>query len=158
GLFEKIVLRHWEQLLFFGESFTRELHIAPYRYKMIRGIDFYKFCFEKISEFANVTVRFDNVDHVFSSDVTTGVIVHGEAIHSDFVFNSILFKKPELHEKQYWLLQHFRGWIIETEEAVFDPELATLMDFRIEQKEGTEFCYVLPLTNRKALVEYTVFS
>jgi lycopene beta-cyclase len=158
GLFEKIVHRQWERLLFFGENFSRELRIAPYRYKMIRGIDFYNFCFENIRKSSNVTIRLDPVDHVFSSELTTGIIVNGEAIHSEFVFNSILFKKPELHEKQYWLLQHFRGWIIETQEDRFDPELATLMDFRIGQNQGTEFCYVLPFTNRIALVEYTVFS
>src|SRR6476469_9656143 len=112
GLFEKIVYRQWEKLLFFGENFSRELAIAPYRYKMIRGIDFYNFCLEKISQSPNFTIRLDKVDHVFSSERTTGIMVNGEAVHSEFVFNSILFKKPQLHEKHYWLLQHFRGWLI----------------------------------------------
>jgi lycopene beta-cyclase len=97
------------------------------------------------------------VDSVFS-DNETGVISNGKTIYSEFVFNSILFTKPELSKKEYWLLQHFKGWMIETKEACFNAESATLMDFRIDQKDETAFCYVLPLTENKALVEYTLFS
>ena len=41
---------------------------------------------------------------------------------------------------------------------MFDPAVATLMDFRIEQAGGTRFVYVLPLDARRALVEFTIFS
>lgn len=125
---------------------------------MIRGIDFYDFCLEEINRQPNFTVRFDKVEHVFSSDITTGIMLNGNAIHAEYIFNSILFQKPQLSENEYWLLQHFKGWIIETENNVFQPEVATLMDFRIDQQWGTAFCYVLPFTKNRALVEYTVFS
>jgi lycopene beta-cyclase len=32
------------------------------------------------------------------------------------------------------------------------------MDFRVSQQWGTAFCYVLPLSSTRALVEYTLFS
>ena len=32
------------------------------------------------------------------------------------------------------------------------------MDFNVEQQKATAFMYVLPITKKKALVEYTVFS
>ena len=60
--------------------------------------------------------------------------------------------------RQYWLLQHFKGWYIETKQACFQPDSATLMDFRAEQNRGTAFFYVLPFSATKALVEYTLFS
>jgi lycopene beta-cyclase len=85
-------------------------------------------------------------------------MVEGVPIHSSYVFNSILFDKPVLSPKQFWLLQHFKGWMIETSEEVFDPLSATLMDFRTGQDHGTAFCYVLPFSSTRALVEYTVFS
>jgi lycopene beta-cyclase len=50
------------------------------------------------------------------------------------------------------------GWFIDTNENVFDPSLATLMDFRTDQSIGTSFFYVLPFTPTKALVEHTLFS
>ena len=79
-------------------------------------------------------------------------------IASEFVFNSILFNKPQLSAKQYWLLQHFKGWLIKTERPAFDPAIGTLMDFRTSQAEGATFFYVLPFSTTEALVEYTLFS
>lgn len=54
------------------------------------------------------------------------------------------------------LLQHFLGWEIRTERPVFDPGVATLMDF----VDGNEvhFFYVLPFDETHALVEDTWFS
>jgi lycopene beta-cyclase len=158
GLFEPIVYLQWQKLLFYGEKFAEELNIAPYHYKMIRGIDFYNHCLDCIGRQPNFEIRFEKVDHVFSSDLATGVMVKGAAIYCHYVFNSILFEKPELSEKQYWLWQHFKGMIVETEAGAFDPDVATLMDFRTSQKWGTAFCYVLPFSSAKALIEYTIFS
>jgi len=56
------------------------------------------------------------------------------------------------------LLQHFRGWRIRTSRAIFDTEVATMMDFRVDQSHGVCFVYVLPYANNEALVECTVFS
>lgn len=55
-------------------------------------------------------------------------------------------------------LQHFEGWEIEADRPVFDPGLATLMDFAGSQEHGIHFFYVLPLSERTALVEATWFG
>jgi len=56
------------------------------------------------------------------------------------------------------LLQHFRGWRIRTSTAMFDADVATMMDFRVDQSDGVCFVYVLPYSDNEALVECTVFS
>jgi lycopene beta-cyclase len=56
------------------------------------------------------------------------------------------------------LLQHFKGWFIQTAAPAFDMARATLMDFRVHQRHGTSFVYVLPISDTKALVEYTLFT
>jgi lycopene beta-cyclase len=81
-----------------------------------------------------------------------------EKYSATYIFNSILFDKPVLKKKEYYLLQHFKGWMIETEKPVFNPGEATLMDFRTDQQHGTTFVYVMPFSETKALVEYTLFS
>jgi lycopene beta-cyclase len=53
---------------------------------------------------------------------------------------------------------HFRGWEVETPNSAFDPETMTFLDFRTPQEGELRFFYVLPFTERRALVEYTVFS
>lgn len=157
GLFEDIVCKKWERLWFYGSNFSKELQIAPYWYKMIRGIDFYEYCFGAIRQQNNFEIVFKNVEEVFSGR-QTGVVVNGKRIFADYVFNSVLFKKPVIGKNEYWLLQHFKGWIIEAGQHVFNENIATLMDFRTQQDFGTSFCYVLPFNSKQALVEYTVFS
>jgi lycopene beta-cyclase len=56
------------------------------------------------------------------------------------------------------LRQHFGGWEVRTERPVFDPHVATLMDFATDQHDGTAFFYVLPDAPDRALVEHTMFS
>jgi lycopene beta-cyclase len=59
---------------------------------------------------------------------------------------------------KHYLWQHFKGWTIRTGEDCFATNIATLMDFRIDQEQGPGFVYLLPLTPGRALVEYTLFS
>lgn len=56
------------------------------------------------------------------------------------------------------LLQHFRGWRIQTHHPMFSIDVATMMDFRVDQGDGVCFVYVLPYSEQEALVECTVFS
>jgi len=157
GLFESIICKQWSKFWFYGENFSKEIDINPYQYKMIKGIDFYEYCLSTIQQHKNFEIFFEKVDSIFS-DEQTGVVVNGERIFADYVFNSILFEKPVLEKNDLWLLQHFKGWIIETGENAFDENTSTLMDFRIDQKLGTAFCYVLPFSSKQALIEYTLFS
>lgn len=60
--------------------------------------------------------------------------------------------------KSNFVWQHFKGWIIKTEEPTFDPNLATFMDFRVTQDGETRFFYVMPKDEHSALVEIAIFS
>jgi lycopene beta-cyclase len=50
------------------------------------------------------------------------------------------------------------GWFVSTQNPIFNPEMATFMDFTVAQKGNTRFMYVLPTSATTALVEYTLFS
>ena len=39
GFFDPIVHKRWDKVWFHGEGFSKQFNIAPYQYKMIRGID-----------------------------------------------------------------------------------------------------------------------
>ena len=75
------------------------------------------------------------------------------------IFNSCVSVDEIKTKTSYpFLLQHFLGWTIETKESSFNEKKATIMDFSIDQKDQTRFFYVLPISNKKALIEFTVFS
>ena len=56
------------------------------------------------------------------------------------------------------LRQHFLGWEITTKEPIKDPDMATLMDFRVDQSRGLHFIYALPFSDHHLLIESTLIS
>ena len=158
GLFEPIVHHSWQQVHFYSTWYSGLLNLHPYTYKMIRGIDFYNYVLNAASSKNNITFITGHVQAVANDVSTARVIVDGESYRATYVFNSIIFNKPSVPNRKYYLLQHFKGWMIETAAPVFEDGKATLMDFRVSQRHGTTFVYVLPLSSNKALIEYTLFT
>ena len=95
--------------------------------------------------------------------------VRAEAIEQD---NGVVIRLPDGPVKagvafdtrpapamgRHGLTQLFVGQEIETEFAVFDPDVALLMDFSVTQAGATHFMYVLPTSTRRAMVEDTWFA
>lgn len=159
GTFESIVHHQWKQVDFLSENFAKTLEISPYSYKMIRGIDFYQYVQTFCSTFNNV--HFLHTDILSLENSTEGGVVQteGGSFQAQWVFSSIRAEDEKKKAENYhYLLQHFKGWVIKTPYTFFDPEKATLMDFRIEQEGDCRFMYVLPTGTHTALVEYTLFS
>lgn len=158
GFFEDIVYRKWDKAWIHSGSTSTLLDLAPYQYKMIRGIDFYEYCLSTIRDHPQFKFIRGNVDQVHTHPGHAEVIVDGQTYNAQYIFNSILRKKPQESPNHILLLQHFKGWIIKTRKAVFDPARATLMDFRTDQRDATAFVYIMPFSTNEALVEYTLFS
>jgi lycopene beta-cyclase len=158
GIFEPVVSGRWQKAWFRSDGFSKLLDLSPYQYKMIRGIDFYGHCRQVISQQMNFEFAYGDVKEISSSKGAAEIVVNNSRFASSYIFNSILFKKPEIKRGEYFLQQHFQGWLIQADRAVFSKEEATLMDFRVAQDYGTTFVYILPLSDSSALVEYTIFS
>jgi lycopene beta-cyclase len=158
SMYESIVYKKWDKLKAFGVDFEKEENIAPYTYKMIRGIDFYNYCFDKIKAHSNIDVIKATIKSITSTTSYATVVADGVEYTATYVFSSILLQQPQLKASNNYLLQHFKGQVIETAEPVFKPDVATYMDFRVSQQHGCTFGYVLPFTTNKALVEYTLFT
>lgn len=156
GLFQPIVSKQWQQVWFHSNEFSRLLEIDPFEYKMIRGIDFYDHCFSVIEQQKNIDILYAPVTEVDAG--TTSVVADGERYYGHYIFNSIMFERPVLKPHEFYLLQHFKGWLIETAQPAFNPSQAVLMDFRVSQQHGTTFVYVLPVSATLAMVEYTLFT
>ena len=173
GYFEKLVHHEWGELDFKQSGFSDSLDMGGYQYKMVRGIEFYEYCLHVLHTSGQVEFLQDEITdwRVEKTDshgeitaardqkliFSGGKTGRGE-VKASVIFNSI---PPDLGKKQPGvvnLLQHFKGVVVECDQFNFDPNRATLMDFRVSQKEGTTFIYVLPLSKNKALVEYTLFT
>lgn len=157
GPFESIVCHQWKTLRFFSHDVEREFEMENYRYKMIQSGDLYQLTQEHACGFPNVVFIHEKIFDIVEKDNLAIVKTDVKEYAADYVFNSTGLFHPEMNE-QNTLLQHFTGWYIKTAKPAFNSSIATLMDFRLNQKHGTTFMYVLPTKDNEALVEYTLFS
>ncbi|MBS1746242.1 MAG: lycopene cyclase [Bacteroidetes bacterium] len=162
GLFEDIVFHSWQQIDFYSDTFSARFDLIPYQYKMIRGIDLYTKVLDEAMQPGNIEIVYDEVVAVENKESFAIVNTKQNTFSAHYVFNSISFegwKQKAMQQKNiHVLLQHFKGWLIEANEKYFDDHIATFMDFRVDQKNGTAFVYVLPVSHHQALIEYTMFS
>ncbi len=158
GKWENILRHSWKQGSMFNSREEIPLEMGNYSYKMVRGLDFYKYAIKEIQKSANFHWIKDEVFEVTKGSRVkiTGTQGTYEALQ---VFDSRIQQDFfDTEDKYSRVLQHFKGWFIETETDIFDPEKFTMMDFRKTWENTTSFTYVLPFTKRKALVEFTFFT
>lgn len=157
GTFESILFRTWDSVLFYGTTFAGPLDLGDYRYKMLRGIDFYTFTQQTLATFPNIEFKQATINRVKDTPQGGFVIADDNPYIADYVFDStyaLALNQPENHN----LLQHFKGWIIKTQNSCFNPLQPYMMDFRVDQQGDCRFLYVLPFDERTALIEYTIFN
>lgn len=153
--FETTIYRKWSGVWFHGTNkFSEFLNLKNYVYKMIRAVDFYEFVLNQIKENSNISFLQAEISEVENDVVKTN---QGEFRANEFIFDSFTRKNYD-NPKYQNLWQHFLGWVIESDEAKFNPNEPTLFDFRVEQNNECRFSYILPITENKALIEFTVFS
>ena len=157
GKFDSITHRQWDSAYFISADATRKMPLEPYRYKMVRGADFFAYSREKLQGEKIEHLR-ERVTFCRGSGAGAEVTTEAGSFTCGMLFNSVFDeKKVEASPFQY-LRQHFIGWTVKTDHPVFDKTCPTFMDFSIEQKGNTRFMYVLPFSATQALVEYTLFS
>jgi lycopene beta-cyclase len=154
--FDGLVQREWKRIHFFGDRFQNEIDLEDYRYKLIRGIDFYRFAHQELARYPNVEFVQGAVETIGDREDCARVYVDGQMFAGRWVFDSRFNAKAfKPNPRRYhYLRQYFKGWEIETPNDVFDSDTATLLDFRTPQKNAMRFFYVLPFSARHALVEY----
>jgi lycopene beta-cyclase len=173
GAFEQLVCKKWDTITIHNGSLSKTLPTAPFTYKMVQGIDYYHYIINLAKQHLNITWQ----EGLITKITTTGTIgtVHlqgGTSESATSVFSSIVpiqfqvnfsdvnnkFNAAITNTSTPFLWQHFKGILVEFDTSVFNENEARLMDFNVPQMGATAFMYILPLTDKKALVEYTLFS
>ena len=148
----------WSRVDVVTPAGRRVLDLTPMRYAMLRSAPVYDRAAEAERRLGATRVgaaagALDDDGHRVIVRDTDG----GELVRAAWVLDSRP-RPPERPGRTNWL-QHFRGWWVETDGPTFDPARAVLMDFRTPQPaRGVSFGYLLPVSDRYALIEYTEFS
>jgi lycopene beta-cyclase len=160
GPFEALVAHTWTALDVHAPDATqpaRRLRIAPYAYKMIRGDTFFDAAETWLAQRPWIERRQATLRGWREDGGEVEALLDDGSVRARWAFDGALVDLTP-HPDHHLLLQHFLGFEIRTDRDHFDPTAATFMDFRVPQRDGTCFVYVLPTTPRTAMVEYTVFS
>ena len=178
--FENLVKNSWDTISIHAEGFDKELPTAPFSYKMIQGIDFYNSVLSKAKTKTNIHFQESTILDITAIDSTNPskgakVAWEGGTAIGLYIFSSLLpFQMNQLasaavyskslqssipsNKQAPFLWQHFKGRVVQFDVPVFNKSIAKLMDFNVPQQGATAFMYQLPLNEREALVEYTIFS
>ncbi|MEU9507884.1 lycopene cyclase family protein [Micromonospora sp. NPDC048170] len=158
GDLDPLLAASWCQVEVATSAGRRVLDLAPLRYAMLRSGPVYDRAAEAERRLGvrRIVAPVDAL-HDDGGHVTVHAGGDGPAVRASWVLDSRP-RPPRRPGRTNWL-QHFRGWWLESGVPVFDPARAVLMDFRTPQPaRGVSFGYVLPVSDRYALVEYTEFG
>ena len=156
GKWDHLVAKTWKNANFHSSKKTLNLKLEPYQYKMLRSIDFYNEVISILSKKEHFTFIIDEI--ISTEEHITTIHSHLNYYTANHIFDSRIPEDFCSNNKSINIIQHFKGYIIETEKKVFNPETFTMMDYRIKDGNQTSFTYVLPLSENKALVEFTYFN
>ncbi len=158
--FSDIIFHSWNrmQVIAKGHRYSRRLRKNPYH--SIRSEDYRNLILEKAAEFKNIEVL---ETAVIDFELKYGLVrvdTLAGSYRGHYLFQSIeSFPEDDPEDVSPILLkQHFIGWEIETQKPIFDPAIIHFMEFIPPVQNGVNFYYVLPISERRALIEFTAFS
>jgi len=159
GRWDEIIEKSWSKGKFNTNNRSIDLDLYPYLYKTLPAINFYDFAKKQIAQSSTIDwvkdeiLKVDKVDRMVEIDGENGQYLAKQ------VFDSRIDKGFDLEKQRHFTLQqHFKGWLIETETPTFDPTTFVMMDFQVKWEDSASFTYVLPVSETKALVEFTLFT
>ncbi len=163
-LFDNAICRTWQRLHFYNAGWSTTIDLGRYRYATLRGLDFYRYAHQALSAAPHAQLQRGNVTQIEDGEDGVCVTVDDQVLHGDWAFDARYQPgtlKPDA-TRYHSLKMYFRGWEIETPQPAFDPEAVTFLDFRTPHAEHLRgemrFVYVLPYSERRALIEFTAFS
>lgn len=149
-----LIQKSWRYLRINRET-PKDLH--PLQYHSIPGVNMHAEL-NAIIERHNLCRIESPVLSMVARDAEVEVATELGAFIAGHVFDSrpAGYMSPKPNESS--LFQSFIGYVIETDQSMPHPEIMDMMDFNVEQQGATQFMYVLPMTENKALVELTRFG
>ncbi len=158
GKWDKIVSHQWNKACFVDEiNHAKDFDLAPYVYKTIQSKDFYQHLIHELQACKNFHWINDQVDGLTLGSEILVKTTNNHSYLGKRVFDS---RPPQnLEDAKYPMVwQHFKGYVVESDKALFDEEQIRMMDFSLTDGVSCSFTYVLPYSKTKALVEFTYFS
>ena len=149
--FAAVTKGSWQQWRLIDHQ-TEVCHYSDqYRYTSLSSAQYMTQCESKLSK--GVDLIRAPAEDVLASGNGGSFSAAGKHYRAAQLYDS---RPPKMADNS--LRQHFLGWEIRTKYPINEPEIATLMDFRVDQSRGLHFIYALPFSDRRLLIESTMIS
>lgn len=159
GEWDHLLTQSWSKARVQSLDESCAIPLESYAYKMLRSEQWYASIHAELATWTTFERRREKVIQCVEESFGATVITDQAQYRAGHVLSSVMgLHRPPLPNSDRMLHQHFGGWFIRTEQAVFQPDEVVLMDFSVQQVDGVCFMYVLPMTTTTALVEFTVFG
>jgi lycopene beta-cyclase len=140
--------KHWRLIDYHMEV---NHHSDQYRYTSLSSAQYMAQCESNLAE--GVDLIRAQADDIVAAGNGGSFTAAGQHYRAARLYDS---RPPKMVDNG--LKQHFLGWEIRTKYPISHPEIAILMDFRVDQSRGLHFIYMLPFSDRRLLIESTMIS
>lgn len=156
--FEGLLAHEWRWLALSAAAKTVKFDCGPTAYQMLAASSFYDRALQVIRACSSITLA---QGHAATAEPVCDAAGWRLAstqgpIRAQMVVDTRPRGLPSAGDATLW--QSFYGHEVCCEADVFNPDVAQLMDFTPGARGQIPFTYVLPITERRALIEATVFG
>lgn len=157
--FQDLVSKRWThvEVQVMENRITERLDRYPYY--CIQSGKFRNFILGELENHPSADLMEASIEQITGHEKRPSIQTDIQLFTADYIFQSC-FIPPQFKSSRirYPLTQSFLGYDIETEQKLFNSDTFTLMDFDETYQNGLAFIYILPWSQSKALIEYTIFS
>ena len=145
------MLGKWAQWRLIDDVSEVVLKSDEYQYTSLSAASYLQHCEDSLKGTDNI--KRSTVEQLAKEAGITSFKADGQNYTAKTVFDS----RPPVTASNS-LRQHFMGWEIRTKAPMTETDIATLMDFRVDQSKGLHFIYALPFSSNHLFLESTMIS
>jgi lycopene beta-cyclase len=147
------IISHSYKKIEINKTLSQDISSHPYYY--IKSIDLYQYTSNLIEQNKIAKFQAKCFDIVENSTLCAVHTDHG-VFQAKLIFDS---RPPKIDNTNHiHLHQSFYGLQVKFNKELFDSNAFEMMNFDVEQDQFTQFFYVLPFSNKEALIELTRFG
>lgn len=151
--YQQVLTHSWSKV---NIDTSKTSEITPFKYHHLNSEGLYQLT-KNILKGYDVTFSNEIIERIDENTLAT-LWTKENRYTAQLVFDSRPPKiSKNLSEKQN-IWQSFVGYKVQMNGTPFDENACTLMDFKVDQQGATQFVYVLPFSDREALIELTRFG
>lgn len=157
--FQPLIKKSWYKLGIYNSRQSVETSLTNVPYHYIPGNAFYQFTFQALKDKPQFHFLKAHVEDVQAFDDHPVVVADGRPFTADYVFNSAYPGVTNINDiQEHIAYQRFKGWEVQFEKPVINPDKITLMDFSAGPDADMQFAYLLPLASDRLIINYTAFG